>query len=133
MENCPHLRAAAIDHIEVFMLVRHDTTFSTICYAAYALFKHLEALLKVLREYDNIWFGCYADCRSPIRRSYPIPPQSSKRHLRANQVNIVFAPDSPLLLLRKLARLKFRTFLSILLPHLLALHLLTCHIALKIP
>ena len=58
-------RAAATDHIKVFMLAGHDTTSSTICYAAHALSKHPEALAKALKEYDNV-FG--SDVRQTAAR-----------------------------------------------------------------
>ena len=51
----PAFRAAMMDHIKVFMLAGHDTTSSTICYAAHALSKHPESLAKVLKEYDDVF------------------------------------------------------------------------------
>ena len=51
----PTFRAAMMDHIKIFMLAGHDTTSSTICYAAHALSQHPEALAKVLKEYDDVF------------------------------------------------------------------------------
>lgn len=48
-------RAAAMDHIKVFLFAGHDTTSSTICFAAYALSNHPDALAKVLKEYDDVF------------------------------------------------------------------------------
>lgn len=45
----------AIDQVKTFMFAGHDTVSSTICYAAYALSNHPEALRKVRREYDEVF------------------------------------------------------------------------------
>lgn len=45
----------ARDQIKVFMFAGHDTTSSTICYIAYMLSKHPDALRNVLQEYDNVF------------------------------------------------------------------------------
>ncbi len=45
----------AIDQIKTFMFAGHDTTSSTICYIAYALSRHPEALRKVRQEHDEIF------------------------------------------------------------------------------
>jgi len=51
----PAFKTAALDHIKVFMFGGHDTTSSTICYVAYALSRHPEALKKVRQEYDEVF------------------------------------------------------------------------------
>lgn len=51
----PAFRAAMMDHIKVFIFAGHDTTASTICYAAHALSQHPGALAKVLEEYDDVF------------------------------------------------------------------------------
>ena len=45
----------AIDQMKTFMFAGHDTTSSTICYVAYALSEHPEALHKVRQEYDEVF------------------------------------------------------------------------------
>lgn len=45
----------AIDQIKTFMFAGHDTTSSTICYIAYALSEHPEALRKVRQEHDEVF------------------------------------------------------------------------------
>lgn len=45
----------AINQIKTFMFGGHDTTSSTICYVAYALSEHPEALRKVRQEYDEVF------------------------------------------------------------------------------
>lgn len=45
----------AIDQIKTFMVAGHDTTSSTICYMAYVLSNHPEALSKVRQEYDEVF------------------------------------------------------------------------------
>ena len=42
-------------HIKVFMFAGHDTTSSTICFAAYELAEHPEAMQKVRHEYDEVF------------------------------------------------------------------------------
>ena len=51
----PAFKAAAMEHIKLFMFAGHDTTSSTICYAVYELSKHPEALTTVLQEYDTVF------------------------------------------------------------------------------
>ena len=45
----------AIDQIKTFLFAGHDTTSSTICYMAYVLSNHPEALRKVRQEYDEVF------------------------------------------------------------------------------
>ena len=45
----------AIDQVKTFMFAGHDTTSSTICYTAYVLSEHPEALRKVRKEYDEVF------------------------------------------------------------------------------
>lgn len=45
----------AMNQIKTFMFAAHDTTSSTICYIAYALSEHVEALRKVRQEYDEVF------------------------------------------------------------------------------
>ena len=45
----------ATDQIKTFMFAGHDTTSSTICYVAYALSEHPDALRKVRQEYDEVF------------------------------------------------------------------------------
>ena len=51
----PVFKRFAIDQIKTFMFAGHDTTSSTICYVAYALSEHLDALRKVRQEYDEVF------------------------------------------------------------------------------
>lgn len=45
----------AMDQVKTFMFAGHDTTSSTICYIAYALSEHQEALRMVRQEYDEVF------------------------------------------------------------------------------
>ena len=45
----------AMDQIKIFMFAGHDTTSSTICYIAYVLSKHPDAMEKVLQEYNQVF------------------------------------------------------------------------------
>lgn len=45
----------AMDQIKIFMFAGHDTTSSTICYIAYTLSKHPDAMRKVRAEYDEVF------------------------------------------------------------------------------
>lgn len=45
----------AMDQIKTFMFAGHDTTSSTICYVAYMLCKHPDALQRVRHEYDDVF------------------------------------------------------------------------------
>lgn len=48
-------KRSAMDQIKTFMFAGHDTTSSTICYVAYTLSEHPEALRKVRGEYDDVF------------------------------------------------------------------------------
>ena len=48
-------KRSAMDQIKTFMFAGHDTTSSTICYVAYTLSEHPEALRKVRQEYDDVF------------------------------------------------------------------------------
>ena len=45
----------AMDQIKTFIFAGHDTSSSTICYFAYVLSEHPEALRKVRQEYDEVF------------------------------------------------------------------------------
>lgn len=45
----------AIDQMKVFMFAGHDTTSSTICYAAHALSQHPDCLRRLRQEYDDVF------------------------------------------------------------------------------
>ena len=51
----PAFKAAAINHIKLFLFAGHDTTASTICYAIYELSKHPVALGMILEECDAVF------------------------------------------------------------------------------
>ncbi len=48
-------KRVAMDQIKTFMFAGHDTTSSTICYVAYLLSKHPDALQRVRQEYDDVF------------------------------------------------------------------------------
>ena len=60
----------AIDQIKTFLFAGHDTTSSTICYIAYVLSKHPEALRKVRQEYDEV-FGTDVEQTPQLIRTDP--------------------------------------------------------------
>lgn len=51
----PAFKAAAINHIKLFMFAGHDTTASTISYSLYELSKNPGALSKALEEFDTVF------------------------------------------------------------------------------
>lgn len=60
----------AIDQIKTFMFAGHDTTSSTICYIAYALSRHPEALRKIRQEHDEV-FGTNVDQTPHVIKKNP--------------------------------------------------------------
>lgn len=59
-------KKAAITQIRAFIFAGHDTTSSTICYAAYMLSKHPACLARIRQEHDTI-LGPVADAPDRIK------------------------------------------------------------------
>lgn len=59
----------AIDQMRTFLFAGHDTTSSTICYIAYMLHKHPEALQKVRQEYDEVFGADISQTAEAIKKN----------------------------------------------------------------